>query len=588
MDDGEDSTGERAFAGMVFTNQNFSDALWKALAMSIEGGGGEVIVVGDVNKKKTKRKKGTTVKRGDVAGTATAAVTLTPTHVVVKDNSGESIVKAAKATHPAAVVVTHSWVLERKRAFDAKRKKTNEVKREQQVRVLPAEPTIAVSSGRLPLKVARAAAVVDAAAAATATAAAASNHLGSRHDDSESDEDYCQKRNAARDDDFPSDHPNWALVHAPVATTEDHMLYGRTPGSQMNMFERVMQCRYNATYSLNEDVVELLVELEQYERFGGGEKAQHEDNKVQEHLNEMELSYARAAAVVRALPYRLRSKTLKSRDLPFLGESMRTQIGQMVRTGTSKTLEAFRMGEPPTHTTSGKVRPINNAAAQRNLQKLPSLGINTAANLISLGIKTLSQLKDDVDAGGQSLQILNATQRSCLEFYEDLTGKVTADDVMEMNAAVLEAARSCGTTVDDAKWEVITVGGSRRSDASHDADFLVAHPDLPRQSQLEGILKKIVLRLGRKIMGGEAAKKRGDEHEHATAFHILTDNKMDKLWKRLKEKDDTKLSGGGKGFSGNADYFDKLYGIFVTESGVRRRIDIVLVPYRQLPYAMIG
>ena len=89
-------------------------------------------------------------------------------------------------------------------------------------------------------------------------------------------------------------------------------------------------------------------------------------------------------------------------------------------------------------------------------------------------------------------------------------------------------------------------------------------------------------------MGGEAAKKRGDEHEHATAFHILTDNKMDKLWKRLKEKDDTKLSGGGKGFSGNADYFDKLYGIFVTESGVRRRIDIVLVPYRQLPYAMIG
>ena len=119
MDDGEDSTGERAFAGMVFTNQNFSDALWKALAMSIEGGGGEVIV-GVV--KKTKRKKGTTVKRGDVAGTATAAVTLTPTHVVVKDNSGESIVKAAKATHPAAVVVTHSWVLERKRAFDAKRK----------------------------------------------------------------------------------------------------------------------------------------------------------------------------------------------------------------------------------------------------------------------------------------------------------------------------------------------------------------------------------------------------------------------------------------------------------------------------------
>ena len=95
-------------------------------------------------------------------------------------------------------------------------------------------------------------------------------------------------------------------------------------------------------------------------------------------------------------------------------------------------------------------------------------------------------------------------------------------------------------------------------------------------------------------MGGEAAEKRGDKLEYATAFHMLKDDNMNKLWKRLKEKgvggvtDDEKLGGGGQGFRGNADYFDKLYGVFVTESGVRRRIDIVLVPYRQLPYAMIG
>ena len=52
--------------------------------------------------------------------------------------------------------------------------------------------------------------------------------------------------------------------------------------------------------------------------------------------------------------------------------------------------------------------------------------------------------------------------------------------------------------------------------------------------------------------------------------------------------DDETLGGGGQGFRGNADYFDKLYGVFVTEAGARRRIDIVMVPYGQLPFAMIG
>ena len=36
------------------------------------------------------------------------------------------------------------------------------------------------------------------------------------------------------------------------------------------------------------------------------------------------------------------------------------------------------------------------------------------------------------------------------------------------------------------------MGGGRRSDASHDADFLVYHPGLIKQSQLKGMLEKIV------------------------------------------------------------------------------------------------
>lgn len=146
---------------------------------------------------------------------------------------------------------------------------------------------------------------------------------------------------------------------------------------------------------------------------------------------------------------------------------------------------------------------IDEAAAQRDLRKLPSLGASTAAKLIALGFRTLQQLKDDADAGGKSRELLTEVQLSCLEFHEDLTGKVTAEEVAEMEAAVLAAARVSKTTADDAKWEVIPVGGGRRSDASHDADFLLTHPDMTRQSQLRGVLRKVVLRLGPKIVGGD-------------------------------------------------------------------------------------
>ena len=64
----------------------------------------------------------------------------------------------------------------------------------------------------------------------------------------------------------------------------------------------------------------------------------------------------------------------------------------------------------------------------------------------------------------------------------------------------------------------------------------MAHPDLPKQSHVKGMLKKIVLRLGRKIMGGDAAKKRGDRNEYDTAFHKLRDDNMNSLWKKLNQK----------------------------------------------------
>jgi hypothetical protein len=76
---------------------------------------------------------------------------------------------------------------------------------------------------------------------------------------------------------------------------------------------------------------------------------------------------------------------------------------------------------------------------------LPTLP--TATKLIDqLGIRTLQQLRNDVAAGGKSLEILTDSQLSCLEFWEDLTGEVTSEEVVEMEAAVLDAARRSNTT----------------------------------------------------------------------------------------------------------------------------------------------
>ena len=50
---------------------------------------------------------------------------------------------------------------------------------------------------------------------------------------------------------------------------------------------------------------------------------------------------------------------------------------------------------------------------------------------LHLGFKTLRELKEDVDAGGKSLHLLDKSQRWCLQFYEDLTCSVTAEEVAE-------------------------------------------------------------------------------------------------------------------------------------------------------------
>jgi DNA polymerase mu len=518
-----------------------------------------------------------------------------PTHVVVPNDASEDTLAAATRSHPGAKIVTHAWVSSTSRGEDPSKRKREE----------------------------------DEANAATTKR----KDLGSRR----------EEEGTLATTPAPA-HPNLALIlPRPVATEEDHRAYGRVPGKRMGKLELCLQCRFDASTSLNEDVVAVLVELEKYERVGGGAAAQHDDNKSVGY-NEMEGTAAKWAAVVRALPYRITAKRRpKVEDgIPFLGRSACETIRQFASTGTCDAVDAHKAGASGgavlRHTSNGRLRTgatnvaaahlapasrevtttpralpaattttttttttavvardasrdrdgvvLAEAAAARSLCALPSIGRNTARGLLRCGVRTLEELRRRLEDGDQAVSSqLDGRQRYAIRHADELTSPVPIEDFEEMRSAVLKAAknsRRMGSKEDDDAWEVIAVGGGRRNEASHDADFLLTHPKLRTPWEMRGLLDKILEGMP------EVLGEHGDDKEAAFAFRMVTDGVMGNFWEKVSNaKRDLGKQHEGKS-RGNADYYDKIYGVFRTAAGRHRRIDIVLVPHDQLPFALIG
>ena len=323
--------------------------------------------------------------------------------------------------------------------------------------------------------------------------------------------------------------------------------------------------------------------------------------------------------------------------VPYLGAGTCAQLRQMVATGTCDQLDALRAGAEGggvlTHVRSGKVRSapadfdggfgsisagppptktkhgqsedgqsedglsggmvtvnvasgavvgkIDEAGAMRDLRRLPSIGEITAKALIEAGVKSVYELKlDHSSPRGVSRSILTEKQSRCVAISDDLLSEVTASEVEEMRARLLAAARSIRVFGDDddknSAWEVVNVGGGRRSDASHDADFIVSHPLLVRNSDMDGVLTRLIGAMGDSILRED------------TDFHMLSIGRLKEYWRGVKDTGKNKKGDPKHGFQGNNDCYDKLYGIYRTANGAHRRIDVVLVPRCMLPFALIG
>jgi DNA polymerase mu len=134
-------------------------------------------------------------------------------------------------------------------------------------------------------------------------------------------------------------------------------------------------------------------------------------------------------------------------------------------------------------------------------------------------------------------------------------------------------------------WRVVPVGGARRSRASHDADFVIAHPSLRTAEALRasGAFAALVSGLD---ATGRLARAPG-------AFRQILEYPPGAFAERAKALD-AELDGARQG---NLDLHSKLFGLFLcgggsassaSAGGRYRRLDAVVVPFAQLPFATVG
>ena len=135
-------------------------------------------------------------------------------------------------------------------------------------------------------------------------------------------------------------------------------------------------------------------------------------------------------------------------------------------------------------------------------------------------------------------------------------------------------------------WRVVPVGGARRSRASHDADFVIAHPSLRTAEALRdsGAFAALVSGLD---ATGRLARAPG-------AFRRTHEYPPGAFAERARALD-AELDGARQG---NLDLHSKLFGLFLCGGGGSaaasrllgryRRLDAVVVPFAQLPFATVG
>ena len=273
------------------------------------------------------------------------------------------------------------------------------------------------------------------------------------------------------------------------------------------------------------------------------------------------------------------------------------------------------------------------AAHASSLRALPGFGRVAVARLALAGLDTADKARDAARARTAEAAFLTPAQVHALERHEMLSEPVPREDFEKMRAAVeaaIGAVEIRPSAVENATertreaseeelvpggdssregelvpggdssrevelpggdssrrsgWLVVPVGGGRRSRASHDADFVIAHPSLRTAEALRdsGAFAALVSGLD---ATGRLARAPG-------AFRRTHEYPPGAFAERARALD-AELDGARQG---NLDLHSKLFGLFLCGGGSEasasaggryRRLDAVVVPFAQLPFATVG
>ncbi|XP_022373933.1 DNA-directed DNA/RNA polymerase mu isoform X2 [Enhydra lutris kenyoni] len=246
------------------------------------------------------------------------------------------------------------------------------------------------------------------------------------------------------------------------------------------------------------------------------------------------LSFRRAAAVLKALPSQVMAPS-QLQGLPHFGEHSCRVVQELLEHGVCEEVERVRRSE--------------RYQTMKLFTRIFGVGVKTADRWYRDGLRTLDSLHEQ-------LQRLTQQQRAGLQHYRELSVPVQRPEAEALQQEVEAAA------VDILPGATVTlVGGFRRGKLhGHDVDLLLSHP----QEGLEaGLLPHVMCRLERQHRHGhpEDAARR-TRHSHTM------------------------------------DAFERSFCIFclphppgAAAGGAHRRavrVDLVVVPVSQLPFALLG
>ncbi|GAB5354350.1 hypothetical protein AAMO2058_000111100 [Amorphochlora amoebiformis] len=280
----------------------------------------------------------------------------------------------------------------------------------------------------------------------------------------------------------------------------------------------------------------------------------------------------------------------------YLGASTRRKLREIIQTGTCQELEAHRR-DLIVRDGSGRIRDVRGARVKAELRKV--IGITRAAGpLYDSKYTSVSQLQKGVKHGDKRLfEILNGfggpskTWEFGLRYYQDTSCPLPLREVEEMRRCIekeLDLFSQNNSKFERSRFGLYQVGGARRGEGSgHDADFIITHPKIGVTGEGSQVLKSVVVGM---VQNGRLFGK-----EEKIGFHMFQSGRITSRKngtyinashiERLK----TAVHTTAVGFKNLAqDQYDRVFGAFRTSEDKVRRIDIIVVPYIEMPFALLS